>query len=108
MNEPNVRPPSVKAAFRYLVRVLGRFVLVFGSAQTLDYWQGWFYTVMVSVVEGVVVVFVVLRNPGLVQRRLKIGVSAEPRRAQKAAMALVAVFSGLLLIIPSLDHKFHW
>ena len=99
---------GLKAAFRYVVRVLGRFVLVFGPAQTFEFWQGWLYTALVSLVEAIVVVFVVLRNPALVQRRLKIGVTAEKRGVQKVAMALMTIFSGLLLIVPSLDHRFHW
>jgi len=99
---------GVKATFRYLARVLGRFILIFGPAQTLDYWQAWVYATTVSVVEGVVVVFVVLRNPELAQRRIKIGVTAEKRPAQKAVMAVVTLFSGLLLVVPALDHRFGW
>lgn len=49
--------------------VLSLFVLVFVSAGTLDYWQGWLYILLNFGVIGVTL-YLLRNNPGLIQERL--------------------------------------
>jgi len=86
--------------------VLG--VIVFVSAGTLAYWQGWAFTVVFTVSTNVIGIYLALKDPALLERRIRAGPGAETRPVQKALIAFV--FAGMLglVIISVLDHRFGW
>lgn len=71
------KPLDLKIALRGLVGMLALFALLFVSAGTLDYWQGWVYLVLnLGIV--LVTVYVLRNNPALIEERLN------PRKGMKA------------------------
>ena len=84
--------------------VLG--VLIFVPAGTLAYWQGWAFIAVFAISTNIIGVYLTRHDPALLERRKKVGPSAETRPAQKIIIALsFAVFIALLVVSP-LDHRF--
>jgi len=82
--------------------------LLFGSAGTLRYWQAWVYLVLVFWLSGVLTQDLARRDPALLERRLKGGPQAEQRPAQRLIMLGASLAFLSILVIPALDHRFHW
>jgi protein-S-isoprenylcysteine O-methyltransferase Ste14 len=89
-----------------LAAVMG--LLVFGLARTIDYWQGWLYLAVFFALSLLTTLDLMRRDPALLERRMRGGPAAETRPAQKAAMVGASIGFASLLVIPGLDHRFHW
>jgi protein-S-isoprenylcysteine O-methyltransferase Ste14 len=86
--------------------VLG--ALVFLPAGTFDYWQGWAFIVVFSVSTNIIGVYLAVKDPVLLERRMKAGPAAETRPAQKIAISLAAIGFLALPAVSGLDHRMGW
>src|SRR5262245_12166149 len=86
--------------------VLG--IVVFGSAGTLAYWQGWAFIIVFTISTNIIGVYLALKDPVLLERRLNAGPRAETRPVQKVIISLAFVGSFALLIVSVLDHRLGW
>lgn len=88
--------------------VLGLFIfigLIFLSAGTWDYWQGWvFLAVFASSTTGFTIYLARYDKP-LLERRLKAGPWHEKERSQKIIVSLVFVAFLAFIILPILDYR---
>lgn len=98
-----------KQAFVGLVAlaVLLWFVL-FLPAWSLNYWQAWAYWVVFLVCVTAISLYFLKKDLTLIASRLKAGPTAEKEKSQKLANSLISLFFILLILIPPLDHHFHW
>src|SRR5437016_5323910 len=96
---------TVKAGVRGFV-VLA--TLVFLSAGTLNYWQGWAFLATFSICSTALTVYMALYDEKLLERRLRAGPRAETETSQKIIMALVMLGFAAFLVFPVLDHRFGW
>lgn len=92
-----------------LIRLLGGFIVMgvvfFLPAGTLNYWQGWlFLAVMISLV-AVMLVYLVLNAPDLLERRMRM---SERAKGQPTIVRLGMVFMLASVILPGLDVRFGW
>jgi protein-S-isoprenylcysteine O-methyltransferase Ste14 len=96
------------ALLRSLLSVLFTAVLLFAPAGTLNYWQAWLYGFVFIAGSAALSLYFLKHDPELVRRRMNVGPKAETEPAQKIIMILI--FSGflLLMIVPGLDHRWHW
>jgi protein-S-isoprenylcysteine O-methyltransferase Ste14 len=94
----------VGAAWLLLVMAL----MLFGSAGSIRFWQGWIYWSVFSISVVVITIYFLRHDPNLVARRTSAGPIAEPEPIQKVIQAIASVFFCALLIVPGLDHRFHW
>jgi protein-S-isoprenylcysteine O-methyltransferase Ste14 len=99
---------ALRTARAAVLGLLGLGVIVFGSAGTLDYWQGWAFIVVFTVSTNAIGIYLALRNPTLLKRRMKAGPTAETRPLQKAIISLAFVGMVALVIVSALDHRFGW
>ncbi len=82
--------------------------LTFVSAGTIRFWQGWMFWLSFSASVVAITVYLLKRDPALVERRMAGGPSAESRTSQKIIQAVnLAMFLGLV-VVPGLDHRFDW
>ena len=86
--------------------VLGIFV--FGPTGTLAYWRGWAFIAVFAISTNIVGAYLALRDPVLLERRVKVGPGAETRPAQKVLITLSFASIFALLIVSVLDHRFGW
>jgi protein-S-isoprenylcysteine O-methyltransferase Ste14 len=81
---------------------------LFIPAGTLNYWQAWVFLVVFSIAALAITIYLIKKDPQLLERRIKAGSGAETQRSQKiiqffAAIAFIAIF-----ILSALDHRFGW
>ncbi len=104
---------KAKRGRRLLLRALGRligggFILglaLFLAAGTFRYWQAWIYLSLCFGAVTAVMIYLYLKDPGLLERRMK---AKEKERAQKRVQALFAPISLALWIMPALDVRWGW
>ena len=83
-------------------------LLLFVSAGSLSFWQGWVYWVLFSVCIIAITLYFLKNDPHLIEGRLAAGPLAEKETSQKAIQAIAAVLFFAVLIVPGLDYRFHW
>jgi protein-S-isoprenylcysteine O-methyltransferase Ste14 len=83
-------------------------LLVFGTAGTVRYWQGWLYLAVFFGASLLTTLDLIRRDPALLERRMRGGPAAEQRPAQRLVMLGASVGFISLLVLPGLDRRFHW
>jgi protein-S-isoprenylcysteine O-methyltransferase Ste14 len=96
-------------AFRGLLFiVVVMAALLFGVAGTLDYWQAWTFLAVYVAASVALTLYLVKRDPKLLERRMRGGPFAEKRTSQKIIMSVASLGFIGLIVIPALDHRFGW
>lgn len=85
--------------------VLGLGALIFVSAGTLAYWQGWVFLAAVFVPMTAVVIYLARHDPGLLARRLQ---THEKEAPQKLVQKVGGIFMLALAVVPGLDRRWGW
>ena len=92
--------------FVELIVMLGLFL--FAPAGSLNFWQAWVYSIIFFVSSATVTFYLWKRDPELLARRVEVGPIEEKEKTQKTIQVFASIFFILILIIPSLDHRFGW
>jgi protein-S-isoprenylcysteine O-methyltransferase Ste14 len=98
-----------KKAFAGLLNIICTLaVLLFLPARTFNYWQAWVFLAVFSAPVLGITLYLMRRDPKLLERRVKAGPGAEKEKSQKiiqlfAMMAFIAV-----ILLPAIDHRFAW
>jgi protein-S-isoprenylcysteine O-methyltransferase Ste14 len=82
--------------------------LIFIPAGTFDYWQAWLFLAVFFGSSLAITLYLMKYDRSLLQRRMQGGPAAEKEKTQKIVMSLVSVAFVALLVVPALDHRFHW
>src|SRR5262249_55084221 len=83
-------------------------MLVFLPAGTLDYWQGWVFLAVFGGAALAITLYLMKNDPKLLARRVRAGPTAEKATSQQIIQSITAIgFTGMV-VVPSLDHRFHW
>ncbi len=83
-------------------------VLLLVSAGTVNYWQAWMFLAVYFVSSFAITLYLVKKDPKLLERRMSGGPFAEKQTTQKIIMSLTSVGFIGLLVVPALDHRFAW
>jgi len=83
-------------------------LLLFIPAGTIAYWQAWVYLSIYFVASGLILRYLIKRDPALLARRMRGGPTAERAKPQRAAMWLGTVAFIAAMAIPALDRRFGW
>jgi protein-S-isoprenylcysteine O-methyltransferase Ste14 len=98
-----------RRAFRSsLFGIVGLAALLFIPAWTLDYWQAWLFMAVFVCTSGAITVYLAIRDPKLLERRMNVGPRAEKEPAQKIIMLLATLGFIVTIVFPVLDHRFGW
>jgi protein-S-isoprenylcysteine O-methyltransferase Ste14 len=81
---------------------------LFLPAWTLHYWQGWTFIAVFMTSTFIPSVYLAVKDPAALQRRMKAGPLNETRPAQRAIMVGVIASVVLMLVVSALDHRFGW
>ena len=97
---------------RALVGLLGLFVamaaLLFLPAWTLRYGQAWLFLSLFFGASVAVTVYLMKSDPGLLERRIYAGPTAEKEKSQKIIQSITALGFVAMLVVPALDRRFGW
>ena len=102
----------MKVVLQLLASTVGGIVfwglLLFLPAGTFDYWQAWLFIAVFIVSTMVPTVYLAVKYPSAVQRRMTLGPWAETRLAQRLVMAGLIVTVIAVGVVSALDHRFGW
>jgi protein-S-isoprenylcysteine O-methyltransferase Ste14 len=102
----------MKTALRVTVSsVLGLALFglaLFWPAGTFDYWQAWLFLGIFVVLSAIYTVYVGVKTPEVLRRRMNAGPTHESRPVQKVVSSGVALMFFALLVVSALDHRFGW
>src|SRR5208283_4981831 len=84
------------------------WLALFLTAGSLAFWQAWAYWLVFMASVTAISVYFLKKDATLIESRLKVGPGVEEERGQKLAQVLLPLFFVLLIIVPSLDHRFRW
>jgi protein-S-isoprenylcysteine O-methyltransferase Ste14 len=99
---------QVRAWFSLAALALLMGLLLFVSAGTVRYWQAWIYLVLFFGLSAAITRDLMVRDPALLERRMKGGPTAEPRPRQRVIMLGASLGFIALLVVPALDFRFKW
>jgi protein-S-isoprenylcysteine O-methyltransferase Ste14 len=83
-------------------------LLLFVSAGRLTYWHAWVYLLLFFGLSTAITLDLLRHDPALLERRIKVGPTAEPRPLQRRIMLGEFVGFLALLVVPALDYRFGW
>ena len=99
---------KVRVAISSVLGIAVFAVLLFISAGTVNYWQGWVFLAVFTVVSLVPTGYLGRKYPDALERRTHAGVRAESRPVQKVVIAGTFLAFAALLVVPALDYRFGW
>jgi protein-S-isoprenylcysteine O-methyltransferase Ste14 len=92
-----------------LPRLVAAFVilpaLLMVTSGTLAYWEAWTYLAIILIPMILTAVYLLSRDPELLERRMRTG---EKDAAQRRIVALAGVLLLALILIPAVDRRFGW
>jgi protein-S-isoprenylcysteine O-methyltransferase Ste14 len=86
--------------------ILAMAALLFVPAGTLDYWQAFVFMAVFVGASVAITVYLAIRDPKLLERRMNVGPTAEKQPSQKIIMVFALLGFIALLVIPALDRRF--
>jgi protein-S-isoprenylcysteine O-methyltransferase Ste14 len=101
----DVRRKAMVGILRLLI-VLG--LVVFVSAGTVHYWQGWVCLAVFFAPVVVITAYLMRKDPELLARRIKTGPSGETDKSQKVIQTFAGIAFFGLFMVSALDHRFGW
>jgi protein-S-isoprenylcysteine O-methyltransferase Ste14 len=99
---------NAKALVSLVSVILIMAALIFIPAGTLNYWQAWTFLAVYFASSLAIILYLMVRDPKLLQRRMRGGPTAEKQPTQKIIMTLTSLGFVGLLVVPALDHRFGW
>jgi len=83
-------------------------LLLFVPARTVHYWQAWVYLSTFTSASVLTTLYLIRKDPALLERRMSGGPMAEKEPAQKFIMLCTSIGFIALLVVPALDRRFGW
>jgi hypothetical protein len=99
---------NTKAFGGFFFLLLVMAALLFLPAWTLDYRQGWAFLAVFGVSALAITLYLMKKDPKLLERRVHAGPTAEKETSQKIIQSITALGFMAMLVLPALDHRFHW
>jgi protein-S-isoprenylcysteine O-methyltransferase Ste14 len=90
---------------RYLMAFAGSALLIFVSAGTIAYWQGWAFLACVFGPMFFTLQYFLRRDSAVLERRMK---TREREGVQKAIVAVMGFFTLAGIVVAGLDARFGW
>jgi protein-S-isoprenylcysteine O-methyltransferase Ste14 len=103
-----MRNLNAKAWLSLVVLTVVMGLLLFIPAGTIHYWQAWVYLLIFMGASLLTTLYLMKKDPALLNRRMRGGPTAEKRRTQKLIMLCTSICFIALLVVPALDHRFRW
>src|SRR5262245_22168104 len=98
----------MRAVLSTLLGTLVMAALLFVPAGTIDYWQAWVFMAVFEGASTAIGVYLAIKDPQLLERRMHVGPTAEKEKSQKLIMVFALLGFIALLVVPALDHRSGW
>jgi protein-S-isoprenylcysteine O-methyltransferase Ste14 len=98
----------IRALRSSLLGTIAMAALLFLPAGTLAYWQAWVFLAVFVGASAAITVYLAIKDPKLLERRMSVGPTAEKETTQKIIMFFAMVGFIALFVFPAFDHRFGW
>jgi protein-S-isoprenylcysteine O-methyltransferase Ste14 len=98
----------VQATITSVIGLVVFGALVFWPAGTFDYWRGWAFIAVFAAATLIPSVYLAVKNPDALRRRMQAGPGAETRPVQKVIIAFAFVSMSAMIVVSVLDFRFGW
>lgn len=99
---------AARAWSALLVLAVVMALLLFIPAGTVRYWQAWVYLAVFAGASGLTTLFLIRRDPALLERRMRGGPGAETRPTQRVVMLGASACYIGLFVVSALDRRYGW
>jgi len=99
---------NLKAFGGFLGLFVAMAALLFIPAWTLDYWQAWAFLAVFFLPALAITIYLMKKDPQLLARRVYAAPTAEKETSQKIIQCITSLGFMVILVVPALDHRFHW
>jgi protein-S-isoprenylcysteine O-methyltransferase Ste14 len=99
---------NVRAWFGIAALAVVMACLLFVPAGTVRYWHAWTYLAIFFGASVLTTIDLMRRDPALLERRMKGGVTKEKRLTEKVIMAGTSLGFVAMLVVPGLDRRYGW
>jgi protein-S-isoprenylcysteine O-methyltransferase Ste14 len=82
--------------------------MLFLPAGTFHYWQAWVFLAVFALATWIPSAYLMRTNPEALERRMRVGPSAEARTLQRILITVVFISFPAMFVISALDHRFRW
>ena len=79
--------------------------MLFLPAGTFHYWQAWVYLAILTIPAGLVMTYLIRKDPELLERRMRM---TEKEAEQRTIIKLSILFFIIVFLIPGFDKRFGW
>ena len=107
-NDCSVENLWAKTVVSLIALAAAMALLLFVPAGTLHYGQAWAFLGVFVGASFLTSLYLLRRDPALLNRRLKGGPTAEKQTTQKIIMVFASIGFVSLLVVPALDYRFGW
>ena len=99
---------TLQALMTALIGLVVLRLLLFLPAQTFDYWQAWVFIAVFMLVTSIPSVYLALKNPAALQRRMRAGPAGETRLLQRILISAAFLLAAGVMVFSAFDHRFAW
>jgi protein-S-isoprenylcysteine O-methyltransferase Ste14 len=82
--------------------------LLFLTAGSLRFWEGWVYWILITGAVLFNVLYFLHHDPALVKRRIKVGPTAERQKSQQVIQAVAGTLVCAVIVLAGFDERFQW
>src|SRR5262245_56993648 len=101
-----MNPLYRQAILQGVVGLLFFIALIFGTAGTWGYWQGWVFVAVFAASTTAFTIYLALYDKPLLARRLQAGPWHEQEQSQKIIVSLIFVAFVAFILLPILDYRY--
>jgi protein-S-isoprenylcysteine O-methyltransferase Ste14 len=99
---------AVKGLLSATLGLVAFGAMLFLPAGTFHYWQAWVFLAVFAFSTWIPSVYLMRTNPAALERRMRVGPSAETRTLQRILITVVFISFPAMFVISALDHRFGW
>lgn len=99
---------KLKAWFGLIFLIIVMGLVLFFSAGTINYWQVWVFLILFTVSVSAITLYLMRKDPALLERRTSAGPLAEKEIMQKIIQSIASLAFLAVLFVPALDRRFIW
>jgi protein-S-isoprenylcysteine O-methyltransferase Ste14 len=99
---------GVQLAVSSVLGLVAFALLLFLPAGTFNYWQAWVFIAVFSVATLAPSVYLLVKDPAALERRMHAGPAAETRTVQKIIIVGAFLLLPAVGVFSALDHRFGW
>ena len=99
---------GLQAARSALLGLAAFGLMLFAPAATFNYWQAWVFIAVFMIATTVPSIYLSVKDPAALERRMHAGPRAETRTVQKIVISGALLSLPAVMIFSAFDHRFGW